>query len=231
MLNHRNFTLALLVSAGILITACSKKADAPAQQASSSTPTVTASEAMPASSTAAVEEDPEIVKKRDAMEFALAEDAIKNDPKGQWAVSAKASSTYSNDINNTSSSYHPFRAAGAPDTEAYGDRDTSWATKESDTGLEWIELEYAKPVNASQIKIRQNNAPGAIISVDIYDETGSAHNIWKGPDATQYKPSTISWLNIPFEKTAFKTQRVKITLATNAVSGWNEIDAVQLIGE
>lgn len=231
MFNHRNFTLALLVSSGILFTACSKKADAPAQETSSSVPVAASSVAITASSAAAVEEDPEVAKKREAMEFALAEDAIKNDPKGQWAVSAKASSSYSNDLNNTTSAYHPFRATGTPDTEAYGDRDTSWATKESDAGLEWIELEYAKPVNASQIKIRQNNAPGAIISVDIYDETGSAHNIWKGPDATQYKPSTISWLNIPFEKTAFKTQRVKITLATNAVSGWNEIDAVQLIGE
>ena len=134
-------------------------------------------------------------------------------------------------MENTASGYHPFRATGAPDTEAYGDADTSWATKESDTGLEWIELEYAKPVNASQVKIRQNFNPGAIISIDLYDETGSVHNVWKGPDSAQYKPSTISWLNIPFEKTAFKTQRVKITLATNAVSGWNEIDAVQLIGE
>lgn len=229
MSTQRNLTLALLIVVGVLTTSCGKKTDNPAQEASSVASTTAVSSAAP--STATVEEDPELVKKREAMEFALAEDAIKNDPKGQWAVGAKASSSYTNDLNNTSSSYHPFRATGVPDTDGYGDRDTSWATKESDAGLEWIELEYAKPVNASQIKIRQNNAPGAIISVDIYDETGSAHNIWKGPDATQYKPSTISWLNIPFEKTAFKTQRVKITLATNAVSGWNEIDAVQLIGE
>lgn len=229
MLKHQKLILALLASAGILVTACSKKADTPAQDAS--TPAPAAAVAPAPTSSAAVEEDPDVVKKREAMEFALSEDAIKNDPKGQWAVSAKASTTYSSDPTNTASGYHPFRATGAPDTERYSDADTSWATKESDAGLEWIELEFAKPVNASEIKIRQNNAPGAIISVDLYDETGSAHNIWKGPDATQYKPSTISWLNIPFEKTAFKTQRVKITLATNAVSGWNEIDAVQLIGE
>lgn len=229
MLKHQTFTFALLISAGILMTACSKKADAPAQDASTPAP---AAAVVPAPASAVpAEEDPEVVKKREAMEFALAEDAIKNDPKGQWAVSAKASTTYSSDPTNTASGYHPFRATGAPDTERYSDADTSWATKESDAGLEWIELEYAKAVNASAVKIRQNANPGAIISVDIYDETGSAHNIWKGPDATQYKPSTISWLTIPFDKTAFKTQRVKITLATNAVSGWNEIDAVQLIGE
>jgi hypothetical protein len=31
-------------------------------------------------------------------------------------------------------------------------------------------------------------------------------------------------------KTAYKAYRVKITLATNVVPGWNEIDAVQLVG-
>lgn len=227
MLKHQILTLTLLISAGFLVTACSKKAEAPAQAES----TAAAVKAPAPVSSAAAEEDQELAKKREAMEFALAEDAIKNDPNGQWAVSAKASTTYASDVNDTARGYHPFRATGVPDTQSYGDADTSWATKESDTGLEWIELEYAKPVNATEIKIRQNFNPGAIISVDLYDETGSAHNIWKGPDASQYKPSTISWLSLPFEKTAFKTQRVKITLATNAVSGWNEIDAVQLIGE
>jgi hypothetical protein len=225
--NHHNLSIALILSACLAFTACGKKSNSPEQQPAAQA----ASETKTNVGTVAAEEDPEVVKKREAMEFALAEDAIKNDPKGQWAVSAKASSTYSSKPEDTASGYHAFRATGAPDTATYSDNDNSWATKEADAGLEWIELEYAKPVNASAIKIRQNNAPGAIISVDIYDETGSAHNIWKGPDATQYKPSTISWLTIPFEKTAFKTQRVKITLATNAVSGWNEIDAVQLIGE
>jgi len=35
---------------------------------------------------------------------------------------------------------------------------------------------------------------------------------------------------VKFPKTAFKTERVKVTLATNVVPGWNEIDAVQLVG-
>ena len=35
---------------------------------------------------------------------------------------------------------------------------------------------------------------------------------------------------VKFPKTTFKTDRVKITLATNVVPGWNEIDAVQLVG-
>jgi hypothetical protein len=35
---------------------------------------------------------------------------------------------------------------------------------------------------------------------------------------------------VKFPKTTLKTDRVKVTLATNIVPGWNEIDAVQLVG-
>jgi hypothetical protein len=35
---------------------------------------------------------------------------------------------------------------------------------------------------------------------------------------------------VKFHKTTFKTDRIKVTLATNVVPGWNEIDAVQLVG-
>lgn len=228
MLKHRSLTLVLLITAGILVSACGKKSGAPAPEATAPAPAVSAPQA---STAPAAEEDPELVAKREAIQFALMEEKIKSDTKGQWAVSAKASSTYSSSVDDTASGYHPFRATGAPDTETYGDRDTSWASKEADQGVEWIELEYANAVSATEIKIRQNLNPGAIISVDLYDEAGGAHNVWQGPDATKYPGNTISWLNLSFEKTAYKTKRVKITLATNAVSGWNEIDAVQLIGE
>ncbi|HEX7680273.1 MAG TPA: hypothetical protein VF713_19230 [Thermoanaerobaculia bacterium] len=36
---------------------------------------------------------------------------------------------------------------------------------------------------------------------------------------------------VKFDKTTYKTDRVKVTLATNVVPGWNEIDAVQLVGK
>ena len=229
MLKNQKMTFALLAVAAIFITSCSKKLDAPAQDTNVQAPSVTAPQAAAASS--AAEEDPAIVAKREAVQFALMEDGIKNNPKGQWATSAKASSTFASNIDETTQGYHPFRATGAPDTEIYGDRDTSWASKEADQGVEWIELEYANAVNASEIKIRQSFNPGAIISIDLYDEFGAAHNVWQGPDANQYAEGKITWLNVSFEKTAYKTKRLKITLATNAAPGWNEIDAVQLVGE
>ena len=55
---------------------------------------------------------------------------------------------------------------------------------------------------------------------------GVAHAVWQGNDPT----TELNYLMVKFPKTAFKTDRVKVTLATNVVPGWNEIDAVQLVG-
>jgi hypothetical protein len=231
MLN-RHFLLVTLLSS-LCITACSKKNETPAEDASNNTEQASSIVAVnsPPQVEAAVEEDPEIAKKRKAMEFALKEDEIKNDPKGQWAVNAKASTSYAGNLENPEASYHPMQATGVPNVDRHSDDSSSWATKEADAGIEWIELDYAKPVNATEIRIRQTFNPGAIIKVELFDESGTAHNIWQGPDMTNYPSNEIAWLNVAVEKTEYKTQKVKITLATNAVDGWNEIDAVQLIGE
>jgi hypothetical protein len=40
----------------------------------------------------------------------------------------------------------------------------------------------------------------------------------------------LKYLTAEFPKTCVHDQRVKLTLATNVVGGWNQIDAVQLVG-
>ncbi len=233
MLN-RHFLLVILLS-GLCITGCSKKNETSAEDASKDTAQASSVVAETDNTTQpqveAAVEDPEVTKKRKAMEFALKEDEIKNDPKGQWAVSAKASTSYASNLDDPQSGYHPMQATGIPNVNYHSDDSNSWATKESDAGIEWIELDFAKLVNATEVRIRQTFNPGAIIKVELFDESGTAHNIWQGPDMTSYPANEIAWLNVTVEKTEYKTQKVKITLATNAVAGWNEIDAVQLIGE
>jgi hypothetical protein len=230
---NRSGVLIVLLVAGLTV-ACTKKKEA---TTTASTPAATA----PAPTTAAPTPAPapavapadsgEAAAKRKAVEFALREDGYKSDPLGQWATDAKASSTYANDLNNATAGYHPMRATGAPDVQRYGDTAEAWASKTADSGIEWLELSYAKPVSATELRIRQNHAPGAIIKVELFEASGAAHTVFQGPDSTVYEPNTISWLIIKTDKTPYKTQRAKITLATNAVAGWNEIDAVQLVGE
>jgi hypothetical protein len=79
-------------------------------------------------------------------------------------------------------------------------------------------------VHAEEVRIRESCGSGTVITVEVFDEQGAAHTVWAGNDPT----TDLNYLILKTPKTAFKTDRVKITLATNVVSGWNEIDAIQL---
>ena len=159
-----------------------------------------------------------------AADWAIRQDEIKKDPNGQWATQATASSTY-NDAQNAAG-WSANQATGAPNVDKYGDDGAAWASKTADAGIEWLDLRYAKPVHATEVRVRESAGSGAVIKIEIYDERGEAHAVWQGADPT----TELNYFMVKFPKTTFKTDRVKITLATNVVPGWNEIDAVQLVG-
>lgn len=166
------------------------------------------------------------LKKQEAID----EESIISDPLGQWASDADASSSYASDIKNKTASWSAPQMTGKPNVEKYGDNGYAWASKVQDKGLEWVELTFPKSVYASEIRVRQNYNPGAIIKIAFYDEKGNQDVVWDNTDKTEYVPNKIQWFIAKFDKTDYKTKKVRITLATNTVKGWNEIDAVQLIG-
>ena len=65
-----------------------------------------------------------------------------------------------------------------------------------------------------------------VIKIELFDDKGTAHTAWAGNDPT----TDLNCLVVKLPKTTYKTARVKVTLASNVVPGWNEIDAVQLVG-
>jgi hypothetical protein len=157
-------------------------------------------------------------------DWALQQDEIKNDTAGQWAVSAIASSTYSDATGQAR--FSAWQASGAPNVDQEGDNGNAWAPKTRDAGIEWINLAFTKAVAATGVRIRESAGAGAVIKVELIDTQGTVHPLWSGKDPTR----GINYLLLTFAKTDFKVERVKITLATNLVAGWNEIDAVQLLG-
>jgi hypothetical protein len=222
----------------LALAACGKKdeqaaapAAAPAPAAPAAAPVAPPAEPpAPAPSTPAA--DPDAAAKAEAVQTALAEEEIASDPRGQWAVSATASSTYAGDKSPTSTAaYSPHMVTGMPNVERYGDNGNGWATETADKGIEWLEVKFAKPVYATELRIRQNNAPGAIIKIEFIDEGAGKHTLWAGIDDTKYESNKITWLDRKFEKTSYRVAGMKITLATNAVAGWNEIDSVQIVGD
>ncbi|MGQ0835658.1 MAG: hypothetical protein ACT4O5_12215 [Gammaproteobacteria bacterium] len=232
----------LAMSCAILMTmaACAKKPqDEPPAAADAAAPAETAAPAAPAPAApapaapaATVESTAATDEKAAAIEAAMAEDVIVSDPRGQWAVSATASSTYAGDKTPDSrAAYAPSQVAGAPNVERYGDNANAWVTETADKGIEWLEVKFARPVQATQLRVRQNSAPGAIIKLELIDEAGARQPVWQGVDDRQYAGNAVAWFDKTFEKTPYKVTGARITLATNAVSGWNEIDAVQLLGD
>jgi hypothetical protein len=162
---------------------------------------------------------------------ALEEEKILNDTKGQWAIDAEASSTYGNPSDDYNSSWLPLKLIGPPDVQRYSDDGNAWAPKEADKGIEWIKVTFPKAVNANEIRIRQSYGPGTIIKIELVDDKGKSNTVWEGVDKNKYEPDKIKYFVISFAQTTYKTKVAKITLATNSVQGWNEIDAVQLVGE
>jgi hypothetical protein len=193
-------------------------ATAPAEKASQPNPSTATSSATDAGASA------ETTAKLAGAAWALKQDEIKHDPKGQWAIQATASSTY-NDAQGTAG-WSANQATGAPNVDKYADDGNAWTSKTPDGGIEWLDLKYPKPVHGEEVRVRESFGSGAVIKVEIFDEQGASHTVWAGNDPT----TDLNYLMVKFPKTTFKTDHVKVTLATNVVPGWNEIDAVQLIG-
>lgn len=141
----------------------------------------------------------------------------------QWAVSASASSQYGDD------NWSAQQATGEPDTLISGDEVTAWAAYNSDSQQETLVLAYAQPVIPVGLEIYESYNPGAIVRVEFFDlNTDEWVVAWEGTaetaglDFATFRPALLP--------VNFATDQVRLTVDEPSVSGWNEIDAVKLIG-
>lgn len=153
------------------------------------------------------------------------EAGILADPRGQWASSAGASSEYANDR------YSAARTTGAPDVTSYSDNPNAWCHSGAGSTSEWLYLGFARPVRATELRVRQSFTPGAIARVELFATDGSSRVLWEGTDPNSYPPGRISWFVLRFPAATLPVQRVRLTLNLAAATGWKQIDAVQLAGD
>jgi hypothetical protein len=122
--------------------------------------------------------------------------------------------------------WSPAQATGAPDTFQAGDMRSAWASQNPDGGPEWLRLEYERPVEIAQVRVRETYNPGALTSISAVLTNGSEITLWQGEEPKG---------EAPFESEFTVTNRVVagtiiVHLDTRLVPGWNEIDAVELVG-
>jgi hypothetical protein len=138
----------------------------------------------------------------------------------QWAVTATASSEFSNP------DWAAPQATGAQDTFECGDQITAWASSSS-TGVDWLELGYETPVYATEVNIIQTYNPDQVVKVELLDTEGTYYEIYTGEPVEMAEcPYTLS---IAVD-TYYQVVGVKITVDQSVIGWWNEIDAVELVG-
>ncbi len=138
----------------------------------------------------------------------------------QWAVAAEASSQFGFPDWSTG------RVTGAPDVGVCADDARAWASARGD-GLAWLQLHYADPVYASEVRIYQTFGRGAISKVSLLGEDGYVEVVWEGMDVTAPCPGTLV---IQFPRTVNRVNQVRIDLDESRTGFWNELDAVALLG-
>jgi hypothetical protein len=136
----------------------------------------------------------------------------------QWASGATASSEYS------ASGWSATKATGAPDIDKCGDINSAWAPRSSGSDPEWLKLSFTTPVLATGIRVHETYNAGSIYRVELLDTSGQSHTIWTGTDST----ACPGWFEITFPKTEYPVNGV---ILHTKIAGWEEVDAVELLGE
>jgi hypothetical protein len=140
----------------------------------------------------------------------------------QYAASAQADSQLGE------LDYAAVQVTGPPNTDSCGDFPTAWATLAPD-GVGILTVFFGQLVTPTRIQIYQTFNPGFITQVTITDLLGEVHLVYEG--VPQPSPECPSILTIPIANADYAGNVVTITLdQTGSPGGWNQIDAVELIG-
>jgi hypothetical protein len=228
----RQTTIAVLMST-LLLAACQKHdkpQDAPAVPPPAPAATAPAA-AAPAPAVPAGEQTPEqqeAAKKQTLLDYATMEDKYLNDARGQWASTARASSVFGDDNGKEPSEVNVAKnATGASD-------DRTWTNNNTDKGFDWLELTYARPVTASEVRVIIPGGDGveAINKIELQDTEGKWNTVWTGlSEVKRDQRGNRTWFVRTFDKTSYKAKAVKVTYANNLQHDYKKIDAVQLIGD
>ena len=142
----------------------------------------------------------------------------------QWASSARASSEYGD------SAWSASQATGEPNVDECGDNSKAWATENSTSKEDWIELSYDVPVVPTEIAIYMSYNPSQIIEVDIIDVDGNEYIARETtPEKVDYCPDLYQ-VFLELDEDIY-VKKVKIYLDQSKLKlGWTEIDAVELAG-
>ncbi len=107
-----------------------------------------------------------------------------------------------------------------------GSFECAWSPAEpNSTREEYVKLGYATPMQVQQVAISECKGAGAVQKVILFDTKGAYHLVYTNPKpGPQATPGRLN--NIFFPLTDYQCNAVMVVLNTQAVDGYNQIDAV-----
>lgn len=140
----------------------------------------------------------------------------------QWAATAQATSE------RDAVAGGAVQAAGPPNTSDCGDAETAWATQFPNSSAS-LTLLFPELVTPTGLYVHQTFNPGFITLITLTDIYGEEHIVYQAvPQAIGQCPLV---LYVPIDDADYQSNRVTITVdQSTSAGGWNQIDAVQMIG-
>jgi hypothetical protein len=141
----------------------------------------------------------------------------------QWATAVRGVSTqYSPTV------WSARQVLGAPDVyPEHGDNSLAWASEHADDRAEWIEVGYASPTTISAVEIYETFNPGAIDRIELITAYGNKVEAYAANAAAPGRDAHIARVDLAC--TGEPIVGVRVHLASAAVPGWNEIDAIGVV--
>ena len=138
-----------------------------------------------------------------------------------------AVSSHSPDGQLLQRNWGPEQVVGPPNTHAAGDMPTAWAPLSPQGGRdEWLQVNYDRAVDISEIRVRETYNPGAISKLAAVLPDGQEVVIWEGVTPPTEVPADAGFA----APAGLQARSVKIYFDRTRAPGWNEIDAVELVG-
>jgi hypothetical protein len=142
----------------------------------------------------------------------------------QWGSSAEASSEFADP------EWSASQVIGSPDAPGCGDYQFAWASAGSDA-VETLEVIFQNEVYPLEIYIHQSFNPDQVVKVEVLNPTTGAYYTVHQKNPVQVDRPCPYVLEIVIKGIDFKTNQIRITVDQSQLGlGWNEIDAVRLVG-
>jgi len=122
--------------------------------------------------------------------------------------------------------YSPGQAAGSPDTDT-GNLTTAWSPREAQAGQEWLQLEYAQPVDIEAFLVHEAANSGAITKVTAVSPDGVETLLDNAHQESRESPAVYQFT---FATSVATAACVRIYFNTTLAKGRVAVDTAQLRG-